>query len=174
TGAVTYSTLEANPQELDPSGADAGTYPEIVWNPQPDENGAFLLPYPRMSDPSHPGLSYWSDGIPVSVDYFMSQVESHFPSGLGFALLEQSTKVQTYRWVQRGSLTITSRDSYYDGERLVVGSSVTIPLGYWKPTALSDTTSLSLLLGGFQQSDSQMRLTLLWDDMSDSPSYGRD
>lgn len=81
TGAVAES------RELDPAGADTISppvvIPVIVVNP-PEQGIGSLLPYPSFSSPTHPGLSYRVDGIPVSIDYFMRQVDNafHGPFGL--------------------------------------------------------------------------------------------
>ncbi|MDT4956165.1 MAG: hypothetical protein QOJ02_4303, partial [Acidobacteriota bacterium] len=61
----------------------------------PEEPVGSLLPYPMMRDPSHPGVTYAIDGIPVSVDSFMSAVESSFPSR--FDLLEMSARASRPR-----------------------------------------------------------------------------
>jgi hypothetical protein len=108
-----------------------------------------MMPYPSFSDLRHLGMTYSIDGISVPRDYFISTVEAHFHGSLGFALLEQSARTQTYRWVQGGTLTITDhRGAKNPDTDVVIGTTVTIPFGYWQPTSLSDTTSLSLLFAG--------------------------
>lgn len=75
----------AAPAELDPTGANAGTHAPLITEPPPPEGSGSLVPYPRFSDPSHPGTSYSVDGMPVPVDEFMKEVDSAFHGSLGLA-----------------------------------------------------------------------------------------
>jgi hypothetical protein len=54
-----------------------------------------MMPYPSFSDPRHLGTTYSIDGIIVLKDSFMSDVEAHFPDGLGFALMQMSARAST-------------------------------------------------------------------------------
>src|SRR5882724_2495878 len=75
---------DAEPAELDPTGANAGIHAPLITDPPP-EGGGSLVPYPRFADPSHPGTSYSVDGLPVPVDYFMQLVDFTFHGSLGLA-----------------------------------------------------------------------------------------
>src|SRR5882724_7086978 len=75
---------DAEPAELDPTGANAGIHAPLITDPPP-EGGGSLVPYPRFADPSHPGTSYSVDGMPVPVDYFMQLVDFTFHGSLGLA-----------------------------------------------------------------------------------------
>jgi hypothetical protein len=65
--------------ELDPTNADAGMHAPLI-SPEPrDDSGTSLLPYGSfMSARTGLGTSYRVDGIIVSADYFMMQLDSLF------------------------------------------------------------------------------------------------
>jgi YD repeat-containing protein len=65
-------------QELDPLGADAGTYATSV---SPTEGP--LMSYGSSYSPANPGVTYTVDGMRVSADDFMRRldVEMHYPMG---------------------------------------------------------------------------------------------
>ncbi|MBC8029018.1 MAG: hypothetical protein H7Z16_02820, partial [Pyrinomonadaceae bacterium] len=70
---------DEQPAELDPTGSDAGLHaPLIQPDPPADEGSGSLLSYPRFSDPTRPGVTYKVDGIPVTVDYFMAQLDTNY------------------------------------------------------------------------------------------------
>jgi YD repeat-containing protein len=72
------------PAELDPTGADNGTFdPYVELIPPSEENNSSLLPYPSFSDPRNPGITYSFDGIAVPVDYFFQLVDTVFHGRLG-------------------------------------------------------------------------------------------
>ncbi len=65
--------------ELDATNADAGTHAPLIFPNPPDENSGSLVPYPSFMD-AHSGLTrtYRSDGVAVSVDYFMRALDDRF------------------------------------------------------------------------------------------------
>jgi YD repeat-containing protein len=65
--------------ELDPLNADAGTHAPLVSPAPQDDSGTSMLPYPSFtSAQSGLGTSYRVDGIIVSADYAMLQIDSLF------------------------------------------------------------------------------------------------
>ena len=148
TGNTGGVTTEGQPSELDPLNANMGRYNPYL-NPltDPDEGHNSWMPYPSFSDPRHLGTAYSAYGMTVTADFFMSFVESGLVGGR-LGLVERSALTQTYRWVQRGTLTITDHRESPNPNAIMIGTTVTLNLGYWQPTSLSYTTTSSLVFAG--------------------------
>jgi len=113
--------------ELDPYGTNQGTSDWTYQQGIPDEG--MLAPYPATNNPSEPNTTYSIDGVRVSLDDFIQnlQIFYHGDLELNEAIAKQSANDRNYqrRWVT----------GYEDQP------------GYWQTTAVSITPPLSSLIG---------------------------
>jgi YD repeat-containing protein len=90
----------ARQQELDPTGANQGIS-DASYQSIPEEG--ILAPYPATNNPSQPNMAYSIDGIRVSLDDFIQNLQIMFKGDLGLneALARQSANDANYqsRWV---------------------------------------------------------------------------
>jgi hypothetical protein len=93
-----------------------------------------------MRDPSHPGVTYAIDGIPVSVDSFMSAVESQFASRFDLlaATLRGSTRVVGTRTTTESFTARFSGQSSSGSDDMEAGI---VRLGSWDAFAFSFTVT---------------------------------
>src|SRR6185312_15976743 len=101
----------------DDQGISDNSYQSI-----PEEG--ILAPYPASNNPSHPNMAYSIDGIRVSLDDFIQnlQVIFHGDLGLNEALARQSANEANYqrRWVRRGGYADYYRYSTVEHDDLIV------------------------------------------------------
>jgi len=137
-------------QELDPTGANRGisdaTYQGII------DDGS-LAPYPASNNPAQPGTTYSIDGVRVSLDDFIQNLQIIFRGDLGLneSFARQSANDANYgrRWVRRGGYA-----DYYHYSTLEVSDDLIITnvettrvyFGQWVSSALSLGGSLASLI----------------------------
>jgi YD repeat-containing protein len=145
------SSNPGDQQELDPTGANHGIS-ELSYQSIPEEG--ILAPYPASNNPSHPNTTYSVDGIRVSLDDFIQNLQMFFKGDLGLneALARQSADDRNYqrRWVRRGGYADYYRFSTVagDDDRVVTTVDTTrVYFGQWQTSALSLNPSLGWLLG---------------------------
>jgi hypothetical protein len=100
-GNTSYTTGNpARQQELDPMGADQGIS-DTSYQSIPEEG--ILAPYPATNNPSQPNMAYSIDGIRVSLDDFIQNLQLMYKNDLGLneVLARQSANDANYRrrWV---------------------------------------------------------------------------
>jgi YD repeat-containing protein len=160
-GETVASREEGYPQEIDAAGADAGLVAPLYLPPPMEEPMGSLLPYPMMREPSHPGVTYAMDGIPVTVDTFMSELNSHFASPFDVlqATLRGSTRVvgtrtTTERFTGRFQGHSSSGSDDLDAGIVRIGSGDAFAFSFTvtTQTPIYDSSSWSFsLIAGLQQ-----------------------
>ena len=118
-------------QELDPYGTNRGTSDWTYQQSIPDEG--LLAPYPATNNPSQPNTTYSIDGVRVSLDDFIQnlQIFYHGDLGLNEAIAKESANYRNYqrRWVP-------GREEDESGR--------------WETTAVSNMPSLTWLISSDQ------------------------
>jgi len=136
-GNATYRTFGvANSlgveQELDPYGTNLGTSDGTYQQGIPDSG--MLAPYPATNNPSQPNTTYSIDGVRVSLDDFIQNLQVFYKGDLGLneAIAKESANDRNYqrRWMP-------GRE---EGEP-----------GHWQTSAVSITPSLSWFIGSDPQ-----------------------
>ena len=141
----------ARQQELDPTGANQGIS-DASYQSIPEEG--ILAPYPATNNPSQPNMTYSIDGIRVSLDDFIQnlQIIFHGDIGLNEAVARQSANEANY---QRRYVLLAKRLFEWGYAEI----------GYWETSALSAAPSLASL--GFEtqnpEDDVSMKRFSAWD-----------